>query len=173
MATGLQELEKASKKSKKELAHFFQPIDKGSSKPSWYYTAQVEEEQDWIRMAERQLKEQLVPTEKIAELKQQLSIRKGKFEKIMLSKDAANSHVKIDKDKAAKRHQELEETIKQSMFSRDEMFHRDQHGQRHRTVDPREEADRGQFRNRLIKEYKVLGRLLGENTNIEQLRRGR
>ena len=173
MSTGLQILEKEGKKSKKNLAHYFNPIDKGSSKPAWYYSAQIDEEKEWIRRAERELKEQTIPMEKIAELKVQLKVRKDKYEEIMKSKDASEKLVNTDKDKAFKRHTELEEIIKESMFTRDEMHYRDKHGRRHRTVDPREEAERGIHRNHLIKEYTILGRLLGENTNIEALRRGR
>jgi len=90
-----------------------------------------------------------------------------------LSKDESEKHINMDKDKSFKRYKEVEEEIKESLFTRDEMHHRDEHSRRHRTVDPREEAERGQYRNNLIKEYQIRGRLLGENTNVEQLRRGR
>jgi len=173
MSTGLQELEKESKKSKKNIAPYFKEIDKGSSMPSWVYEPHIEEEQEFIRRSERELKEQTVPVERMPELKMQLKVRKDKLEKVMQSKDEAYKIVNSDKDKALKRHKELEEKITDSMFSRDEMHYRDTHGRRHRTVNPRDEADRGQHRNALIKEYRILGHVLGENTNVEALRKGR
>ena len=167
----IHKLEKESAKSKEIISHWFKPVDKGSSMPSWYYKQQVEEEHDWIATAEKQLRDDLVPTERIREVKAELRNRKERHEQIL----AANRDVKKEisgnaalRDKAAKRFGELAEIIKDSLFTRDEMFNKPT-----RLASPRDEAERTQFRNNVIKEYKIIGSILGEDSNPERLRKGR
>uniref|UniRef100_A0A6M3LP90 Uncharacterized protein n=1 Tax=viral metagenome TaxID=1070528 RepID=A0A6M3LP90_9ZZZZ len=172
----IEQLEKESSKSEKNIAHYFKPVDKGSSMPSWYYRSQVEEELEWVKRAERQLKDDLIPQENKLTVKTELKAKKQRLKEISDARNEVEDKILakgVNKDKAWARHKELGELIAESMFTRDEMFHRDPHGKKHRVIDPREEADRTPFRNKLIKEYKILGRILGENSNPERLRKGR
>lgn len=170
----IDKLETESKRSKKNIAHYFKPVDKGSSMPSWYYREQVSEELEWINRAERQLRDDLVPQENKLAINTELKAKKKRLKEITEAKsDVETKIMGKDKDKAWARHKELGEIIAESMFTRDEMFHRDTHGRKHRTIDAREEAARTPFRNNIIKEYKILGRILGENSNPERLRRGK
>ncbi len=163
-------LEKDSKKSKEAISHWFKDVDKGSSMPSWYYKQQVAEEREWIQVAERQLKDDLVPTERIREIKAELRKRKSRYDQITAAERDVAKEIAGNgalKDKAAKRFEELGGIIENSLYSRDEMFNKPT-----RLASPREEAERIRFRNSIIKEYKILGAVLGEDSNPERLRKG-
>lgn len=157
---------KKGEESKGNLVHFFKTVDRGSSMPSWYYTAQMEEEQDWIRRAESQLEENLIPAENVRDIKMQLRARKQKYEQIREAWDECKKLVNGDKDRYKARLDELKETIADSLFTRDQMFHKPT-----RQIDPRWEADRIPVRNHMIKEAKIIARLLGEEYSTEQLRK--
>lgn len=166
--SGIARFQEEAVKASENVEHFFKPIDKGSSMPSWYYDRQVEEENEWIKNAEKQLADNLIPQDKIIPIKAELQTKKIRFEKIKEAHEDAKELVNKDPDAFVKRRKELADLIKQSMFTRDEMFHRPA-----RSVDPRHEAERSQLRNGLVKEWKIIGYLLGESTNVEALRKGK
>lgn len=161
----IQSFIRQANKAKGNVAHFFRPVDKGSSMPSWYYGRQVEEEESWIENAEMQLKRNLVPTEKIERLRAELRARKTRLDEIRKAKKEIKDEILTDPDKAKKRFDKLADIIAESMPTRDEMMHKP------KLVDPRIEAERLVHRNSLVKEYKLLGHILGEPVNVEALRR--
>ena len=163
----IQNLAKESNKSTKNLVHYFKPIDKGSSMPAWYYKAQMEEQEEWLRVNERQLKDGLIPQEKIRDVKEELKKRKDRLNEIRSAFKEVEDIILKDKDKAKKRYDELSAVLEDSYFTRDEMFHKPS-----RMVDPRMEAERVSHRNDIVKEWKIIGAVLGETTNPEHLRKG-
>lgn len=171
---GIAHLRKEAEKSKKNYAHYFQPIDKGSSMPTWYNPAFVMEENTWLTRAKRELDQNLVPQDEILQLKAQIRMREKKVKDILASQMKTEEMIKKNKDAAYNRYKELGDTIADSMFTRDEMFYVDgKHGMRARKISPRDEADREHYRKHLVKEWKIIGKALGEDTNIEGLRKGR
>ena len=156
---------KKANQTKVNLVHFFNPIDKGSSMPSWYYTAQMEHEEEDIARAQNQLKRNLVPQDKIERLRVELRAKEKRLEKIREAQKKVKTEIMKDKDGAVKRFKQLEADIADSMPTRDEMHHKP------KLVDPRLEADRLPHRSALIKEYKILGHFLGEYVIVEALRR--
>ena len=163
----IQDLAKESQRAKKNLVHYFSPVDKGSSMPSWYYKVQMDEQEEWLRVNERQLKEGLIPQEKVMLTKEEIAKRKDRLKEIREARRVVEEMILKDKDKSKKRYDELSETLADSYFTRDEMFHKPS-----RMVDPRMEAERSRERNDIVKEWKIIGAVLGETTNPEHLRKG-
>ena len=161
----LASFERKANRAKKEMAHFFQPIDKGSSMPSWYYERQIEEEEEWIKKNRNQLERQLVPPDKIEMLRSELKAREIRLSQIDEAEKTVKDMILADKDKAKKRFDSLAEAIADSMPTRDEMNHVP------KLIDPRKEAERMPHRDKLVKLYKVYGRILEEPVNVEALRR--
>jgi hypothetical protein len=174
MSNRFEGLKKDAEQSKKNLVHYFQDIDKGSMMPTWYNPSHLEEENDWIRRAKGQMDQNLVPHDDVMRLKAELKLRENKVKKILQSRMETEKRIEKNKDESFSRYKELEEKIKESMPSRDEMFHVDgKHGMRARRVDPRIEAETEIYRKHLVREWKIIGKVIGENTNIERLRKGR
>ena len=161
----LASFKKKATQAKNEMAHFFQPIDKGSSMPSWYYERHIEEENEWIKRNRNQLDRGLIPPDKIEMLKSELKAREVRLGHINEAEKTVKDLILADKDKAKKRFDRLAEAIAESMPTRDEMNHVP------KLIDPRKEAERMPHRDKLVKLYKVYGRVLGEYVNVEALRR--
>ena len=160
-------IEKVSKQAEKDLVHYFKPVDKGASMPSWYNETQVDEMQEKVKDIERILRENRVSNpDSIRELKKTLEINKARLKEILSAKAEIEADLNKNKDVAVKRYKELEETIKEYQPTRDEMFNKPS-----RVVDPRQFAIVDKFMTNVVRQYKILGRLLGENSNPELLRR--
>lgn len=177
---------------------FFGAIDRKGKKedgvisseyPAWYFTNQIKNLKESIERKRRSLKRGDVdPSQKPyiqAELQQ---------EELKLSEIMEKGMPKIDdkdKDSLHKIYKELEGRIQDSMFSRDEMMKglADAHEEARRMttscidvkgahgsismfknvgITPR---DGKVSRNQASRMYKIIGRYLGENTNVEALRR--
>jgi hypothetical protein len=170
----LTQLKKDADQAKKDYAHYFQSIDRGGTMPTWYNQAHIEEENDWIKRAQKQLEQNLVPQDDILNIKAQLKIREKRLKSVLASRMETEKLILKNKDKSYAEYKELGEKIGNSMFSHDEMHYvSGKHGQRARVISPREEAEREIHRKHLVKKYKILGKVLGEDTNIERLRKGR
>lgn len=163
-----QQAKEDSVRAREIASHFFSDVDKGSATPSWYYEdTLVAEMKERIDNAERQLSEDLVPQDKKAFVKDQLKRDRYMHDNIMEAKERAMHVIKQDPDKWKKIHSDLEKQISASLFSRDEMNHKP------RLVNPREEAERMKYRNSQITAYRVIGKLMDLDTNIERLRKGK
>ncbi len=161
-----------------------------STYPCWYFDGPIEQMKEDIANTEHRLKVGLVPDAAIAETRAHLEKTRGRLAEI----EAARPNLEgRDKEKAWKTYKELRDEIRDSMPTYDDMRrglanpheeHRRNIGlngginvkkmgavqlMRALNVSPREDGTI--TRNQARKAYKILGKALGENTNIERLRR--
>lgn len=165
----INKLEDESNKAKKELSHFFSPVDRGSSMPSWYYDRKVREEKEWIEKHERQVKDNLIPEDDILKVKSEMKVRKEKLSEIEESYENAKKQFQEQKDFWAKEYDRLGKIIGDSMPHIDHMFNIE-NGRKMRLISAQDEALRVKHRNNPVKLWKILGHFLGESTNPETLR---
>lgn len=155
-----------------------------SQYPAWYFTTHIEELEEEIRHDEFVIERELVDKANRFEFKENLKKKKEKLARIQESTPRLNTR---QIQKLDGYHHELSERLRDSMFSYTEM----QRG----TADAHEEARRmsmpcidvpkdlamlcnvrlqnGQAtRNQAAKCWKIVGRILGKNTNVETLRKG-
>lgn len=168
MASSLRDFAAKAQESKANVAHFFKPVDKGSAMPSWYNSVHMEELEERVKAKEKQLDADLVPKDKIMRVRAELQSERARLNEIKAAKTSVANMVGKDKDRYAKRFKELSEEIAESFYTRDEMFRKD----KNRSASPRAEAERMAHRNYLVQEWKILGRCLEEDTNVERLRKG-
>lgn len=160
-----------------------------SSYPSWYFTSKVRDLEEDIEDLKRRLEtaddftgeaRALVP-----QMRKELAEKQHQYEKIVSSRPQLSGK---QKDELAKFWEEIGNDIRESFFARSDMLKG--------LVDPYEEAARmverridasgkmellskmgikpvdGKIsRNEAAKAWKIAGRLLGENTHVEALRR--
>ncbi len=157
-----------------------------SEYPSWYNAQHVDELKESIDSMERALARGQVPAESREEARLQLAREKDKLQKILMSKP---KHSGPQTDALAKAYRQLGSEIKSALFNYSEMEKgtADAHEEMHRMVDPVitvptvakqflsqmgiTMTDGKISRNAASKAYKILGRLLDENTNVETLRK--
>uniref|UniRef100_A0A6M3JI29 Uncharacterized protein n=1 Tax=viral metagenome TaxID=1070528 RepID=A0A6M3JI29_9ZZZZ len=177
-----------------ESVEFFGAVDRKDRKagekivseyPAFYFTTQIDELQERIESSERALKSGAINPAAIPELK--ASIQRDTQRLAEINK----SHVKLtgkDKDDAAKLYEHLGKEIQDSMFSRSEMMKglADPHDELKRRTTPFIPVgkygdvfknmgitpEKGKVsRTQAAKVYKIIGKVLGENTNTEYLRK--
>lgn len=177
-----------------ESVEFFGSVDRKDGKPggrivseypAFYFTTHVEELEERIASNERTLKSGLINPAAIPELRSEIDRDTTRLREIN------KSHIKLtgkDKDEAATLYKHLESEIRDTMFSRSEMKKglANPHDELKRMIDP--SIPVGKFgavfksmgidpvkskvsRNQASRVYKILGKLLQENTNTEYLRR--
>jgi len=169
MASSLQDFAAKAQESKANVAHFFKPVDKGSAMPSWYNQTHLEELEERVKSKERQLKNDLVPQDKIMRVKTELTAERTRLNEIKSAQTSVQNMVQKDPGKYAKRLEELREEISESYYTRDQMFR----AGKDRSASPRMEAEKMPHRNELIREYKIIARCLDEDPNPERLRKGK
>jgi DNA repair exonuclease SbcCD ATPase subunit len=171
---------------------FFGEVDRnkeglvGSEYPSWAMNQQLDDLREGIEQAERQLEDDLVPPEKIIDVRHRLKKEKERYEDIMGSKPKMGGK---QIDELAKVRQEIGAVITDSMFTRTQMMTgtADAHEEASRMADPRISLNESQMRlakscginpvegkiNRTQAErmWKISSRYLGEPSNTEVLRR--
>ena len=170
---------------------FFGSVDRdkktgniGSECPAWAMDVHTNELKESIASQERSLERGNLPTDSIPLIRASITKEKKRLEEIESSKPKL-SDVVIDK--VAKAYNEIGKGISETMFSKDEM--------KSKSADPREEVRRminpcvkvspeiadmcgvktdssGMVsRNDASKIYKICGKYLGENSNVENLRK--
>jgi hypothetical protein len=157
----------------------------GSYLPAWAYTQLIMDLENDINDAELQVNKSNISADKANELKRVIKLKKERLDEIL------NSRPSVDVDKVNDISKTIGEKIADSMFSRTDMMRgtADAHTEAYRMVQPciklsDEEAnfavgcnvvpnrDRMISRNQAAKLWKIAQRYLGNNSNIEILRRG-
>jgi hypothetical protein len=157
-----------------------------SEYPAWYHTQRIEDLEERINRARREL-ERGVSTPNIAELRAQVERDEQILSTILESKPVLSDK---DKDKLAKIYKELGDQISDSMFTYTDMMKglANAHEEYRRNSKPCINADGmvqvlrecgvniepGQkmvTRNQATRAWKIIGGALGEQTNVEGLRK--
>lgn len=171
---------------------FFGSVDRnkdghiGSEYPSWCMNPQLDDLRESIEQAERQLEDDLVPPEKIIEVRHRLKKEKERYEEIMCAKPKMTGK---QVDELAKAREVIGKQVSESMFKRSDMMRgvADAHEEASRMVDPRipvnedtarllsacgiEPIDGKINRTQAERAWKIASRYLGEPSNTELLRR--
>ena len=158
-----------------------------SEYPAWYHERHVEDLEESISSIDRQLKQGLIPADKVPAQAQDRARKQARLDDIMKAKPEFTAK---EKDDLRKVYGSLGDKISDSMFTRSEMHMGtvDAHVEASRmtkpciTLNPQEASvakscgitmgpDRKVSRNAASKPWKLIGRLLGVPTNVEVLRR--
>jgi len=165
-------------------------VDSGkvtSAYPAWYFTTHLEDLKEGIDRKHRAIQRGEIPASELDLAKIALKKETERYENIMMSRPKLDGK---DVDDLAKVYKELEKDIQDSLFTRSDMKKGlvDVHEEARRMSEPiinvggnvellREmgvnipKEHKMVSRNQASKAYKILGKLLGENTNVERLRR--
>lgn len=157
----------------------------GSYMPPWAYDQLIEDLKTDINSDELKIKQANISADKINELSRTVKIKKERLEEIVSSRPKLNTDTVHDIEKG------LGEKIADSMFTRTDMMRgtADAHDEARRMVQPCiklsdaeanfalgcnvvPNSDRMISRNQAAKMWKIARRYLGQNSNIEILRRG-
>lgn len=155
-----------------------------SEYPAFYFTSIIDDMEEDIARKERELGSGMTPAAHAPKQKADLEREKARLVEIKNSKIKLTGKVK---DEAAKVHKELGGLIQDSMFTRtdSEKGLADAHEELRRQTQPLFNVrghtqlfhnmginikDGKASRNQISKVYKIIGKVLGENTNTERLR---
>lgn len=155
--------------------------------PAFYFRTQLDELIEDTDRKERHLEKGLIPATEIPFAKAEIKRNRKRIDEI---KEAHPRLKPAEKDEVYKAYKELEGLIADAMFTRSEMKKglADAHEEARRMTEPiidvkgKEKflhnmgitAQNGKIsRNNAERAYKIMGRVLGENTNTERLRRDR
>ena len=175
------------------MPEFFGVVDRtkegkiSSEYPAWYFDRQVEIAEESIATKERSLKGGFVPRESEGEYRIAIDQEKKKLEQITSSIPKLSE---VEKDKCAKAYKNMTNAISSSMYTRSDMMKNlvDAHDEHRLNSRPCikasaeaaeiaiengiEVADNGLMaRKDAEKLCKIIGRAIGENTNMERLRK--
>jgi len=163
--------------------------DKGknsSEYPAWYLASHLGELKESIGRRERALARGDTPIDTVPYEKQELAKEKARYDDIMKSKPDLNDN---ERNMLWKNYKDLSSKICETMFTRSEMMFgtASAHEEARRMVEPvialtKEQIDMAKdininivenktSRNGAAKLFKLIGKLLGEPTNIEVLRK--
>lgn len=172
----------------KEGIQFFGDIDLGTDNkikshlPAWYFDQAIDEMQNSIERKERALEHHLIKEELIQTTKNEIVAERERLKEILSSKPALGAN----QDRCASAYKSLGEQIKDTMPTRkqakDGLVNPHQELKRLKTkhikIDPDIAAACGVKAvggkvtgDEAARCYKILGKALGENTNVEYLRR--
>jgi hypothetical protein len=157
--------------------------------PAWYFDVQVDQLKNEISERQRNIDLGIYSGKDLIKQREILKNRKGRLEAIESSKPKLEGK---DKDAVVQVHKDIGERIKESMFTYDEMWKQSQdaHYEADRMVKPsieiRSQVEADFCKQRGIKVvngkvsrndaslmYKIFGKSIGENTDVELLRRQR
>ncbi|MCK5616850.1 hypothetical protein KAR91_84090 [Candidatus Pacearchaeota archaeon] len=157
-----------------------------SEYPAWYFESHIQELQETIDRKERALSRGDIPMDAIPETKAAIAREKSKLDAIMGSKPTPSIP---EKDKLSKIYKALSAKISETLFKRSAMEWgtADAHEEAKRMVQPIISLDKEELglakscgikpdgngkvsRNNAAKIFKLIGKLIGEPTNIEVLR---
>ena len=186
-----------SNKKEKDF-NFFAETDKNkagelsSQFPAWYFDVHISELKESIASKKRALRDNRIPTEAIHDNKIELANMEDQLTAIEKSQPTLSDK---EKDFLMKTYRAIRIKIQDTMFTRTDMLRgtADAHEEAKRMVNPIIELDKEQVglakscggkiyevrgksmvsRNDASKIYKIAGKLLGEPTNVEALRRDR
>lgn len=173
---------------------FFGPMDRKrkdprgaitSAYPAWYFDTHLDELKEDIDRKARDLARGVIPPSEVPYAKEELEKQKERYDAILSSRPKLSAK---EKDELAKVYKELEQQIVDSMPTYTEMMkgHADPHEEARKMTRPYISVGRhGDLfkkmnipmdgnkvsRNGATRAYKILGKVLGERTNIETLRR--
>lgn len=155
--------------------------------PAWYFESHVDELKESIARKERSLQRGNIPPDAIPTTKAELARETVRLDEIMKSKPKLGD---TERNLIWKHYKALGKKISETMFTRSDMMFgtASAHEEAKRMVDPIIELDKEQLaladgigvaadednkvsRNNAAKLFKMLGKLLGEPTNIEVLRK--
>lgn len=173
----------------KEEVEFFGKADRdkdgriGSTYPAWYFDSKIDTMKESIQRKEQALSRGDVPSDFVYQTREDLKREQGRLEEIESSRPVLND---MQADSLGKNYKELSTNIKESMFTREEMQRgfADAHEEARRMVKPCIKVDpelarrcgvtnvvNGMVsRNDADKMFKIAGKVLGEETNVERLR---
>lgn len=155
----------------------------GSTYPAWYFDSKVEVMKENISRRESALERGDVPSDYVYQTREDLKRDKERLDEIESSRPKLTD---VQYDNLSKTYKTLSEDIGDSMFSRDDMQRgfADAHEEARRMVKPCIKVDpelarkcgidtkEGLInRNDASKIFKITGKLLGEETNVERLRK--
>ena len=168
---------------------FFSKVDKdkdgnvGSPFPAWYFDSKVDSMKETIQQRERALERGDIPPDYIYQTREDLKRDKERLDSIESSKPRLSD---TQSDSLGKAYKNLSEGISESMFTRDDMQRgfADAHEEARRMVKPCikvnpelarkcgiDTKDGMVSRNDASVILKIVGKSLGEETNVERLRR--
>lgn len=171
---------------------FFGEVDRNekgqisSQFPAWYFEAHVDELKESIARKERSLQRGDIPPDAIPTTKAELAQETVRLDEIMKSKPNVSD---TERNLIWKHYKALGKKISDTMFTRSDMMFgtASAHEEAKRMTQPIIELDKDQLaladaigvkaedskvsRNNAAKIFKMLGKLLGEPTNIEVLRK--
>lgn len=174
--------------AEKEL-EFFGKVDRdrdgniGSTLPAWYFDSQVDTMKETIQRREAALERGDIPADYVYQTREDLKRDKERLDNIESSRPVLDEK---RSDALGKAYKELSSDIKESMFTRDDMQRgfADAHEEARRmtkpciNIDPElarkcgVNAKGGMIsRNDATKIFKIVGKALGEETNVERLRK--
>jgi hypothetical protein len=155
-----------------------------SEMPAWYFDVHIEKMSDDIGRKERQLERGQIELELVPMIREEIKREKAKLKKIIDSKPSLSG---AQKDRVARAYESIGRQIKDTMPTRKEtkqglVSPHDElarlKGKKHIKIDPSIASACGVkpvhgkiTGNEANKCYQILGKALGENTNVERLRR--
>lgn len=159
----------------------------GSSYPAWYFETQKEELEESVAKKRRALDGGMVSPENLPFQLQELKQEEAKLKEIQDAKPVLKD---VELDKVVKTRKELGESIGETLFTHDEMttgkaspqeeqrrmtdriIKVSSDGMAHACKDCGVTIQNGHItRNEAAKVWKIMGKLLGESSNIEDLRK--
>lgn len=175
--------------SDKDL-EFFGKVDRdrdgniGSTLPAWYFDAQVDTMKEGIQRREAALERGDIPSDYVYQTREDLKRDRERLDGIESSRPRLNE---VQTSTLGKTYKELSSDIRDSMFTRDDVQRgfADAHEEARRMVKPCIKVDpelarkcgvtnivNGMVsRNDATKILKITGKALGEETNVERLRK--
>jgi tellurite resistance protein len=174
---------KEEKKESSKIQFFGDQGGIKSDMPAWYLERHVEFAEDSIRRKQKMLDRGGIEADQVPRVKEEIKAEKAKLKQIVESKPNLTG---AQKDRCAKAYENLQRQIKDSMPTRkdakdglvspyDELRRLKS---KHITIDPTiakacgVKPDHGKISgDEANKCYQIIGKILGENTNTERLRR--
>ena len=150
---------------KTDINRFYSNFDRHDSKPACCYPKRRDDFAATVRRMERNLEKGMVPGDAIDGYTQKLKKHKDRLTQIDDSRVRADDIVKKDRDVLTKRYEELAEYITANTIPRE--IENDIRRVNPHTNLKKEMAGLGKFR----KEYTILGRVLGLESNTDFLKR--
>jgi len=152
------------KSPEKDYRTFYGPLDKGANKPSFCYPQRIERMAEEVKQMEKALEHNHVPPDHRAMYEANFKKKKTRLEGIREWKETAEKEFNKDPDFYQKRFKDLKKEIRELMPSRKEV--KEKRVNPH-TVLKREKSGLEDKK----REFMVLGKLLGEETNVSFLQR--
>jgi chromosome segregation ATPase len=143
---------------------FYGSLDKGAAKPAFCYPKRIETLKEDIAKTERALEFGQIPKDREMETKVELRKKQERLDKIGEEGSAARKLFEENKDNWMKRRESLKEEISESIPSREAV--------QKRIVNPHTtlQKEKGGLEDKK-KEFIILSRLAGEESNVSFLQR--